>query len=84
MTRCGVRGLGAEVRGQKGGPRCTFTLNPAAHTIPLRLSTVSGDKMNRFADCENRKGVDEWRVMGDEIRSPSAGGGGPRAEVGAR
>ena len=39
----------------KGGQSCTFTINPAAHTIPLRLSTVSGDKMNRFAGCENRK-----------------------------
>ena len=45
----------AQGGGGKGGQRCTLTINPAAHTIPLRLSTVSGEKMKRFAGCENRK-----------------------------
>jgi hypothetical protein len=58
-----------------------FTINPAAHTISLRLSTVSGEKMNRFVDCENRKGSDEWRVMSDEIRRSRSEVSGPRAEI---
>jgi hypothetical protein len=71
----------AEVRGVRCGQPRTLTTNPATHTIPLRLSTVSGEKMNRFADRENRKGSDEWRVRSDVIRSPrGAEGRGRRAE----
>jgi hypothetical protein len=29
--------------------------DPAAHTIPCRLSVVAGEKMNQLADFENRK-----------------------------
>jgi hypothetical protein len=33
-----------------------FTISPAAHTPPLRLSTVWGEKMRGFADSEKPKG----------------------------
>jgi hypothetical protein len=63
-----------------GGP-CTLTINPAAHTSPLRLSTVSSEKMNRFADCENRKSQEKRRVTSDGGRDAESEVRGPRAKM---
>ena len=65
------------VQHQPGRPRCTLTTNRAAHTIPFRLSTVSGEMMNRFADCENRNGGDEWQKDSpeSEVRGRGVEGG---------
>jgi hypothetical protein len=40
---------------EEGGQACTFTINPVAHTIPLRLSVVAGENMKSFADGENHQ-----------------------------
>jgi len=61
-----VRGAKAQGGGRKGGQACTFTINPAAHTSPLRLSAAPGEKMNQFADYENRKSKEQWQVISDE------------------
>jgi hypothetical protein len=46
----------------------------AAHTSPHRLSAVSGEKMNQFADFENRKSqiADFKSPDGSMARSPSS------------
>jgi hypothetical protein len=37
---------------QEGQQPCTLTMIRAAHTPPHRQSTVSGEKMNQFAELE--------------------------------
>jgi len=41
-------------RNAEGQQRCTLTINRPAHTFPHRLSAAPGEKMNQFADFENR------------------------------
>jgi hypothetical protein len=51
--------------------------NAAAHTIPLRLSTVSGESMNQFADFENCNSPSQ--IAKDRAASSAKGGGSGRA-----
>ena len=62
VMRCRARKPGSDDRGRslqrdKGGQPCTITINPVAHTAPYRLSVNSGEKMNPFAEFENRQSV---------------------------
>ena len=52
-----------------GGPCCSA---PRVSTPPLRLSTVSGENMNPFADLENRKSKLETRTQGVREAGDSA------------
>jgi hypothetical protein len=52
-------------------------INPAAHTPPHRLSTVSGESMNQFAGFENCNSPSQ--IAKDRAASSAKGGGSGRA-----
>jgi len=53
--------------GETGGDGA-WSIGRTAHTPPLRLSAESGERMNQFADFENRQSGTENRKWKIEIR----------------
>jgi hypothetical protein len=50
-------------------------MNPAAHTTPLRLSVVSGEKMSLFADLDKGESRN-WKLENRKSPIPN----GPMAQ----